>query len=92
MYERALKGLEKVLGVTSISTYIPALNTLGEFGLLWERQGNAVNALLYYRRAVDSAETVFGRQSQWYARLSSHIGSLQCDVGKFPRNKHPFKR
>jgi len=46
MYERALEGYEKVLSATLIWAYISALNTIGNFGLLWERQGNAVNALL----------------------------------------------
>ena len=46
MYERALEGYDKVLSATSIWNYIPAWSTIGNFGLLWERQGNAVNALL----------------------------------------------
>ncbi|KAJ5160437.1 Disease resistance protein [Penicillium canariense] len=64
MYQRVLKGYEKTLGPTSLLTYIPALNMLENFALLCEEQGNVVSALIYYRQALDGAETVFGGQSQ----------------------------
>lgn len=40
MYERALQRYEKVLEPTIIKTYVPALNTLECFGILYQERKN----------------------------------------------------
>ncbi|KAE9372964.1 HET-domain-containing protein [Stipitochalara longipes BDJ] len=61
MYERALQGYEKALGVENITTYIPALNTIWNLGLLFEKEGtNLVKARIMYSKALTGYEKVFG--------------------------------
>ena len=60
MYQRALQGYEKALGIEhtstlgadSITTYIPALNTVWGLGSLLERQADFVKARTMYSKAL----------------------------------------
>jgi len=50
MYQRALQGYGKAIGPELISTYVPALNTTYNLGLLFERQANIATAKTCFQR------------------------------------------
>ncbi|KAF2740297.1 hypothetical protein EJ04DRAFT_396789, partial [Polyplosphaeria fusca] len=52
MYQRALQGYEKALGSDVAATYLPALHTAYNLGLLYTRQGNTDEAKRMYVRAL----------------------------------------
>ncbi|KAH8589507.1 hypothetical protein B0O99DRAFT_636659 [Bisporella sp. PMI_857] len=58
MYDRALRGYEKALGVNNITTYIPALNTFWALASLFERQADFTNAKIMYSKALAGYEKV----------------------------------
>ncbi|KAF5658010.1 tetratricopeptide repeat domain-containing protein [Fusarium heterosporum] len=62
MYERALQGYEKTLDSIVLKTYVPALNTLECFGILYQER-NPQLAQQYYLRAQDGLRAVFGDNS-----------------------------
>ncbi|SPJ83529.1 uncharacterized protein FTOL_10102 [Fusarium torulosum] len=63
MYERALQGYEKALEPTIFKTYVPALNTLECFGILYQEQNKPRIAQQYYLCAQDGFRAVFGDDS-----------------------------
>jgi hypothetical protein len=71
------------LGPTSVLTYIPALVTLENLGLLSEKQGTIEKALFYYRLALNGAGAVWGRNDNRYKELSSILSSLSPDTCDF---------
>ncbi|KAM3066460.1 hypothetical protein ACMFMG_012045 [Clarireedia jacksonii] len=60
MYQRALQGYEKVVGTDNITTYIPALNTIWNYGSLFEHQADIAKARAMYSKALLGYEQVFG--------------------------------
>ncbi|KAF2735262.1 hypothetical protein EJ04DRAFT_395228, partial [Polyplosphaeria fusca] len=60
MYQRALQGYEKTLGLDIATSYVPTLNTAYNLGLLYTRQGNVNEARKMYVRALAGYQTVFG--------------------------------
>jgi tetratricopeptide (TPR) repeat protein len=60
MYERALRGYEKALGVHNTTTYIPALNTLWGLSSLFKLQADFTNARIMYSKALVEYEKVVG--------------------------------
>jgi tetratricopeptide (TPR) repeat protein len=60
MYQRALEGYEKAIGPSFISTYILALNTTFNLGLLYEHQADIATARTMFSRALRGYEQVFG--------------------------------
>ena len=60
MYQRALQGYEKATGPDSISTYVPALNTTFNLGLLFEHQAKIAPARIMFSKALRGYEQVFG--------------------------------
>jgi tetratricopeptide (TPR) repeat protein len=60
MYERALDGYEKALELTIFKTYVPALNTLECFGILYQERNKPRIAQQYYLCAQDGFRAVFG--------------------------------
>ena len=73
MYRRALDGYEKALGSHQLTTYIPALNTLENFGMLCMSVGRREEALLYLCKARDGVEGVWGPNCQRCERISIKI-------------------
>jgi tetratricopeptide (TPR) repeat protein len=63
MYKRALQGKEKALEPTIFKTYVPALNTLECFGILYQERNKPGLAQQYYLRAQDGFRAVFGDDS-----------------------------
>ena len=51
MYQRALKGYEKTLGLENVARYQPALNTIRDLGDLLAAQGHLDKAKEMYSRA-----------------------------------------
>jgi hypothetical protein len=60
MYQRALQGYEKALGTDNIITYVPALNTIWNFGSLFEHQADIAKTRTMYSKASLGYEQVFG--------------------------------
>ncbi|KAH9203501.1 P-loop containing nucleoside triphosphate hydrolase protein, partial [Leptodontidium sp. 2 PMI_412] len=60
MYQRALQGYEKAIGLDNITTYVPALNTISNLGLLFERQADLAKARTMFSKALRGYEQVFG--------------------------------
>ena len=60
MYQRALRGYEKSLGVENITTYIPALNTIWNLGSLYEDETDLAKARIMYLKALAGYEKVVG--------------------------------
>ncbi len=58
MYERALQGYEKAIGADSITTYIPALNTIRNLGSLFELQADFAKARIMYSKALAGYKAV----------------------------------
>ena len=60
MYQRALQGYEKALGVENITTFIPAFNTLCGLGSLFELQADCAKAIIIYSKALIGYKKVVG--------------------------------
>jgi hypothetical protein len=60
MYQRALQGYEKSLGVENITTYIPALNTIWNLGSLYKDETDLAKARIMYLKALAGYEKVVG--------------------------------
>ncbi len=60
MYQRALQGYEKAIGPDNITTYIPALNTILNLGILFERQADLAKARTMFLKVLRGYEKVFG--------------------------------
>jgi tetratricopeptide (TPR) repeat protein len=60
MYQRALRGYEKVLGTDNSSTYIPALNTIWALGTICEYQSDRAKARVMYSKALVGYERAVG--------------------------------
>ncbi|KAH9204385.1 hypothetical protein DL95DRAFT_471532 [Leptodontidium sp. 2 PMI_412] len=60
MYQRALQGYEKAIGLDNIITYIPALNTIWGLGYLFALQADITKARTMFAKALCGYEQVFG--------------------------------
>ncbi|OXV06246.1 hypothetical protein Egran_05988 [Elaphomyces granulatus] len=60
MYQRALQGYEKALGLENIARYRPALNTMSNQGDIFAAQGHLDEAKEMYSRAYTGFYTVLG--------------------------------
>jgi tetratricopeptide (TPR) repeat protein len=78
MYQQALQGYEKALGVDKTSTYVPALNTFRAFGSLFERQGYLAKARIMYSKASVGYEKVMGSDYQRSRSLEDIIHALDA--------------
>jgi len=59
MYQRVLQGYEKAVGVDNATTYPLELNTIPNFGSLFERQGDIAKARTMYIKAFIGHKIVF---------------------------------
>jgi len=66
MYERALDGYEKALGLTQANRYLPALNTLQNLADLYIQLDRAHVARPLYTRCQAGLAVVFGPQHSRY--------------------------
>jgi Tfp pilus assembly protein PilF len=60
MYQRALQGFEKAIGPDNIITYVPALDTSLNLGVLFERQADLAKARTMFSKALRGYKLVFG--------------------------------
>ena len=81
MYQRALQGKEKALGLENIARYRPALNTMWNLGHLFETQGHLDKAKEMYSRAHTGFQVLLGPSSNECQRERS-IASLDATQGK----------
>ena len=76
MYQRALQGYEKALGMDNIETYIPALRTLWCRGSLSESQARLVEARIMYSKALVGYEKVVGPDHPWTRYVRDKLCAL----------------
>ncbi len=76
MYQRALQGYEKALGINSAATYIPALRTISNLGSLFERQADLAKARIMYSKALVGFEKVVGPNHPMSQRLQRKFRAL----------------
>ncbi|KAF5670769.1 NB-ARC TPR domain-containing protein [Fusarium circinatum] len=73
MYNRALQGYEEALGAITFKTYVPALITFANVGLLHQERSEPGLARQYYLRAQVGLRTVFGDDSNWVKTVSERL-------------------
>ena len=78
MFQRALQGYEKALGVDKVTTYIPALNTIWAFGSLFERQADLEKARIMYSKALVGYDKVVGSDHPRSRSLQGNLRALDA--------------
>ena len=84
MYQQALQGFEKALGLDNVARYRPALNTMCNLGDLFAAQGHLDEAKGMYSRAYTGFKAVLGPSSdecQFIERSINYIASLDATQG-----------
>ena len=76
MYQRALQGYDKALGLESILHNLPALNIAYNLGHLHSNLGERDKAKLMDSRAQVRYETVFGNDHE----RCKDVGARLCDL------------
>ena len=82
MYQRALQGYEKVLGLENAARYRPALNTIWGLGNLFEAQRHLDKAKEMYSKARTGFQVLLGPSSNECQRIERRIASLDATQGK----------
>jgi tetratricopeptide (TPR) repeat protein len=78
MYQRALKGKEKALGLNHTSTLL----TVGNLGNLYKDQGKLVEAEQIYQRALQGFKKALGPDHTSTLLIVGNLGLLYKDQGK----------
>ncbi|KAI1772656.1 hypothetical protein F4818DRAFT_453453 [Hypoxylon cercidicola] len=79
LYNRALQGYEKAVGVEKAKVYPDAINTLENLGTLFHKLNDKEKSRMYYIRARDGYQAVYGSSSNHYVRVVSMIQRLQSE-------------
>ncbi|KAG4427656.1 hypothetical protein IFR05_016862, partial [Cadophora sp. M221] len=87
MYQRALQGYEKAIGPDNITTYVPALNTILNLGLLFEHQADLAKARTMFLKVLRGYEQVFGPEHAKSETLRDKLCALDAVV----ENKAPVE-
>jgi hypothetical protein len=82
MYQRALQGYEKAVGLENVARYQPALMTISNLGSLFAALGHLAEAKEMYTRACTGYRAFLGPSSDQCQRLESDIASLDPMQGK----------
>ena len=82
MYQRALRGYEKALGLENVARYRPALNTIWSLGDLFAAQGHLDKAKEMYSRAFTGFQALLGSSSNECQLIERSIASLDATQGK----------
>ncbi|RMZ81359.1 hypothetical protein DV738_g2165, partial [Chaetothyriales sp. CBS 135597] len=77
MYIRALQGYEHALGPELVSSYIPALNTMFNFGDLFSQTDRKDMAKTMFTRALSGYAAVHGASSDTCKELEERLQNLQ---------------
>jgi hypothetical protein len=80
MYQRALQGYKKAVGIDNVTTYPPALNTVENLGSLFERQGDITEARTMYSKAFIRNEIVFKPDHLRCRSLRDKVGALDIMI------------
>jgi hypothetical protein len=80
MYQRALQGYEKAIGLDNIITYVPALNTTLNLGLLFECQADLAKVRTMFSKALRGYEQVFGPKHAKSETLRNKLCALDAVV------------
>ena len=88
LYERALRGYEKLFGLEHAST----LDTVSNFGLLLAEQGDYVGAKALYERALRGYEKIFGLEHASTLNTLHLIGNYHRDIGEFAEADSIYSR
>jgi len=78
MYQRALQGYEKALGLENVARYRPALVTIENLGDLFAAQGHLDEAKEMYSRACTCFQALLGPSSDICQRLERRLASLDA--------------
>ena len=78
MYRRALEGYEGALGPKLLHTFLPALNTMFNFGDLLSRTGREDTAKIMYTCALVGYTTIHGPSSKWCKQLRDRLETLEA--------------
>ncbi|KAF2472615.1 uncharacterized protein BDR25DRAFT_259087 [Lindgomyces ingoldianus] len=76
MYQRALRGYEKAIGLDRLSTYIPALNTMWGFASLSKYQRRVEDARSWYSKTLSGYEKVLGKDHPKCQTLRDTLAAL----------------
>jgi hypothetical protein len=82
MYQRALQGYEKALGLENVARYGLALTTMGNLGNLFVTQGRLDEAKEMYSRVCIGVRAVLGPSRNECQYLERRIASLDPMEGK----------
>ena len=82
MFQRALEGYETSLGVELAASYIPALNTVYNRGMLFASQDATNRARAMFSRALASCQKVFGDDRQDCQDVREKLRSLLISAGE----------
>ena len=82
MYQRALQGYQKALGLKNVARYRPALNTISNLGDLFAAQRHLDKAKEMYLRAYTGFQVLLGPSSNECQRIERSIASLDSTQGK----------
>jgi tetratricopeptide (TPR) repeat protein len=82
MYQRALQGYEKALKPEHLSTYIPALDNIHNFALLYDVKHQVEDAIVWYSKALSGYETVLGPDHPKYQTTLSRLTVLGIEPHK----------
>jgi tetratricopeptide (TPR) repeat protein len=88
MYQRALQGTEKALGVEHTST----LDTVHNLGDLYADQGKLVEAEQMYQRALQGTEKALGAEHTSTLDTVHSLGLLYTDQGKLVEAEQMLSR
>jgi hypothetical protein len=84
MYQGALHSYEKALGSDHVASYVPALNTAYNYGLLFEDQGCISDAKRMYSRALRGYEVFFGTDHGEYLDAEARLQNLETIFDSHP--------
>ncbi|KIN06945.1 hypothetical protein OIDMADRAFT_150200 [Oidiodendron maius Zn] len=87
MLQRALQGLEKVLGTEHTST----LNTVGNLGSLYQDQGKFSEAEKMYQCALQGFEKALGVEHILTLDAVNNLGTLYAYQGKFSKSEQMYQ-
>jgi tetratricopeptide (TPR) repeat protein len=82
MYQRALQGYEKTLGLKNVARYRPALNTIWNLGDLFAAQRHLDKAKEMYIMACAGFQVLLGPSSNECQCIERGIASLDATQGK----------
>jgi len=88
IYNRALAGFEKALGLEHTSTLI----TINNIGILYKKQDRLKDAEIMYNRALASFEKALGPEHTFTLDIVNNLGNLYSNQGRLKDAEMMYKR